>query len=145
MKIERQSSAVWRGSGAEGSGTLSTTSGALKEQPYSARARFQSADGRAGTNPEELVAAAHAGCFVMALSFALQKAGHTPDELRAVATVRMEKVGDEWTIKASHLELVGRVPNLPAADFQRLAEQAKAGCPISRLLKAEVTLSARLG
>src|SRR5687768_6390938 len=107
MALKRTSTAVWHGTGAKGSGTLSTVSGAMKDQPYSANMRFQSEDGRAGTNPEELIAAAHAGCFTMALSFALTNAGHEPTELRTVGTVSMEKQDIGWTLINIHLELEG--------------------------------------
>lgn len=142
--LKRRGSAVWQGTGAEGSGTLSTFSGALQEQPYSTAMRFQSEDGRAGTNPEELIAAAHAACFNMALSFQLSGAGFTPDELRTGAVLTAEKQGEHWTITAVRLELRGRVPGISEERFHELAEAAKAGCPVSKVLNAEITLDARL-
>jgi lipoyl-dependent peroxiredoxin len=142
--LKRRGSAVWNGTGAEGSGRLNTFSGALKDQPYSTAMRFQSEDGRAGTNPEELIAAAHAGCFNMALSFQLTGAGFTPDELSTQAVLTMEKEGVHWSIRAVNLELRGRVPGISEEKFQELAQAAKAGCPVSKALNAEITLDARL-
>jgi osmotically inducible protein OsmC len=145
MALKRTSTAVWHGTGPKGTGTLSTLSGALEAQPYSANARFQSEDGKAGTNPEELIAAAHSGCFTMALAFQLTNAGHEPTELRTVATVSMEKQDPGWTITNIHLDVQGKVPNVSAEQFQTLAENAKKGCPISRALAAtNITMSAHL-
>lgn len=143
--LKRTSRAVWRGTGLEGSGTLDSQSGALEAQPYSTKMRFASEDGRAGTNPEELLAAAHAGCFAMALSFALTGAGHPPEELRVSATFSMEKEGVHWHPKGIALELEGKVPGISQEKFLELAEGAKQGCPISRALAAvEITLTAKL-
>jgi lipoyl-dependent peroxiredoxin len=142
--LKRRGSAVWHGTGAEGSGTVSTFSGALKEQPYSTSMRFQSEDGRAGTNPEELIAAAHAACFNMALSFQLSGAGFPPDELSTTAVLTMESEGVHWTITAIKLELRGKVPGVSAEQFQELAAAAKASCPVSKVLNAEITLDAQL-
>lgn len=142
--LKRRGSAVWNGTGAEGSGTISTVSGALREHPYSTSMRFQSEDGRAGTNPEELIAAAHAACFNMALSFQLSGAGFPPDELSTQAVLTMENEGVHWTINAVRLELRGRVPGISAEQFQSLAEAAKASCPVSKVLNAEITLDAQL-
>src|SRR5262245_35547590 len=145
MALKRNSTAVWRGKGPTGTGTLTTLSGALKEQPYSANMRFQSEDGKAGTNPEELIGAAHSGCFTMALSFALTNAGFEPTELKTVPTVSMEKQEIGWTITNIHLDLQGTVPGINATQFQELAENAKKGCPISRALAAtNITLTAKL-
>jgi lipoyl-dependent peroxiredoxin len=145
MALKRTSTAVWRGKGPTGTGTLSSLSGALKEQPYSANARFQSEDGKAGTNPEELIAAAHAGCFTMALSFQLTNAGFDPTELKTVATVSMEKQEPGWTITNIHLDVEGTVPGVAADQFQTLADNAKKGCPISRALAStNITMSAKL-
>jgi lipoyl-dependent peroxiredoxin len=145
MALKRNSTAIWRGKGPTGTGTLSTLSGAIKDQPYSANSRFQSEDGKAGTNPEELIAAAHAGCFTMALSFQLTNAGFDPTELKTVATVSMEKQEPGWTITNIHLDVEGQVPGVDAAQFQTLAENAKKGCPISRALSAtNITMSAKL-
>ena len=143
--LNRKATAVWRGAGADGSGQLTTTSGALQDTPYSAAARFQSEDGKAGTNPEELIAAAHAGCFNMALAFRLAGAGHPPEELTTEATVTIEKEGVHWTVVSSVLRLRGRVPGLDQAKFEELANGAKEGCPISRALGAiKIDLEATL-
>jgi osmotically inducible protein OsmC len=144
--LKRTSTAVWRGNGPKGTGSITTLSGALKDAPYGFQTRFQSEDGRAGTNPEELIAAAHASCFTMALSFQLTNAGHEPTELRTVATVSMEKQDPGWTITGIALETTGTVPGVDAAKFNELAETAKKGCPISRALAAvPITLTAKLG
>ena len=124
--IHRTARAAWQGTGKEGTGTLSTQSGVLKEARYGFQTRF--ADGP-GTNPEELIAAAHAGCFTMALAFQLQGAGHTPDSLDTEARVSLEQEGGGWSIEAVALTLRGRVPGIAADEFERLAEAAKAGCP----------------
>ncbi len=143
--LKRTSRAVWRGTGMEGSGALTTQSGALTDQPYSTKMRFASEDGKAGTNPEELLMAAHAGCFAMALSFALTGAGHPPEELRVGATFAMEQEGVHWFPKSITLALEGKVPGIDEAKFKELAEGAKKGCPISRALSAvEITLDAKL-
>ena len=144
--IKRTATAVWHGTGPKGTGSISTLSGAMKDQPYSANARFVSEDGKAGTNPEELIAAAHASCFTMALGFQITNAGHEPTKLETLATVSMEKQDVGWTIVAIHLDVSGAVPNLDAAKFQELAETAKKGCPISRALGAvsNISLSATL-
>src|SRR5215208_5176322 len=128
MALKRNSTAIWRGKGPTGTGTLSTLSGALKDQPYSANARFQSEDGKAGTNPEELIAAAHSGCFTMALAFQLTNAGLEPTELTTVATVSMEKQDPGWTITNIHLETSGKVPTATAEKFEECANNAKKGC-----------------
>lgn len=142
--MKRLARAVWRGSGKDGAGELGTGSGALQAQPYSYLTRFESADGRAGTNPEELIAAAHAGCFSMALSFQLGGAGHPPEELRTEAELTMESEGVHWTITAVHLRVRGRVPGIDAARFRELAENARAGCPVSKVLNARITVEAAL-
>jgi lipoyl-dependent peroxiredoxin len=142
--MKRRASAVWRGPGMEGQGTLTTGSGALEDRPYSTAMRFQSEDGTAGTNPEELIAAAHAGCFNMALSFRLGGAGHPPEELRTEATLTMEQEGVHWTITAVHLALRARVPGISEEAFREAAEGAKATCPVSKVLNAGITLDARL-
>ena len=142
--MQRRAEAVWRGTGLEGEGTMSTTSGALTAYPYTQRTRFQSEDGRAGTNPEELIAAAHAGCFSMALSFALAGAGFPATELRTEAVLTMESEGVDWTITGLHLVLRGRVPGLEPERFRELAEEAKETCPVSKVLAAPITLDARL-
>src|SRR5208283_1036783 len=128
-----------------GKGALTTQSGAFRDQPYSFQTRFQSEDGKAGTNPEELLGAAHAGCFAMALSFALADAGHAADELRVTASVDLQKDGAGFTIKNITLDLEARVPGVDAAKFQALAEGAKKGCPLSKALSATpITLQAKL-
>jgi osmotically inducible protein OsmC len=142
----RKSSAVWNGTGKDGKGSLTSTSGVLSNTPYSFAARFESEDGKAGTNPEELIAAAHAGCFTMALSFQLSDAGFTPDELKTEASVKVEKVETGFKITSINLDLQARVPGISEDQFQELANAAKAGCPVSQALSAvEITLSAKLG
>ena len=145
MALKRNATAVWHGTGPKGSGSLTTLSGAFKDQPYSANTRFTAEDGKAGTNPEELIAAAHAGCFTMALSFQLTNAGHEPTELKTVATVSMEKQEPGWTITNIHLDVTGTVPGVTAEKFQELAGNAKKGCPISRALSATpISMTAKL-
>jgi osmotically inducible protein OsmC len=145
MALKRTSTAVWQGNGPNGKGSLSTLSGALKDQPYSVNTRFTAEDGRAGTNPEELIAAAHAGCFTMALAFQLTNANLTPTELRTVATVSMEKKDPGWTITNIQLDVTGKVPGVSAEQFQTLADTAKKGCPISRALSATpIAMTAKL-
>ena len=142
----RTSTAVWRGSGLEGQGQLTTQSGVLNGQPYGFKARFQSEDGKAGTNPEELIAAAHASCFTMALSAQLTNAGHEPTELQTTATVSIDKQDSGWAITSIHLDTHGTVPGVSSDQFQKLAEDAKKGCPISRALASvpSITLTAKL-
>ena len=142
--MQRTAQAVWNGSGLEGTGTLTTLSGALKDQPYSAKLRFVDEHGADGTNPEELIAAAHAGCFTMALSFQLTNAGHVPTQLRTKAVLTMEKQDIGWTITAIVLKVEGTVPGVDAAKFAELAGNAKAGCPISRALAVPITMEATL-
>jgi osmotically inducible protein OsmC len=145
MALKRSSTAVWHGNGPKGTGTLTTLSGALKDQPYSANTRFASEDGKAGTNPEELIAAAHAGCFTMALSFQLTNAGHEPTELKTNAVVSIEKQDAGWTITSIQLDVTGKVPGVSAEQFQTLADAAKKGCPISRALSAvPISMTAKL-
>jgi lipoyl-dependent peroxiredoxin len=139
--IKRNASAMWQGSGKDGRGNLTTQSATLKDTPYSFTARF--GDGK-GTNPEELIAAAHAGCFAMATAFQLSGAGHPPERLHADATLSMEQEGTGWRIAAVHLVLRGRVPGIDAAKFQELAEGAKANCPVSKVLNAAISLDAKL-
>jgi osmotically inducible protein OsmC len=145
--MKRNAKAVWQGTLAEGSGTISSQSGALANLPYSFKGRFEDESGRSGTNPEELIAAAHAGCFAMQLSHFLAENGTPATKLDATATVTVDPdPANGFTIKSSAIELVGTVPGLDDAKFQELAAKAKAGCPVSRALGAiEVTLSARLG
>lgn len=146
MALKRKAAAEWRGTGLEGQGTLTTMSGALDDLPYSTKLRFENEDGRAGTNPEELIAAAHAGCFNMALSFVLTGAGHPPERLHtdAVLTIEKEEDGSGWTIRSVALKLTGRVPGMSADEFREHAETAKANCPVSRALNADITLDASL-
>jgi osmotically inducible protein OsmC len=140
----RTAQAVWNGTGKDGTGYLTTPSGAMKEQPYSFKTRFESEDGRAGTNPEELIAAAHAGCFSMALAFQLQTAGFTPEELRTTANLTMTQQGGGFAITAIRLDLAARVPGIERERFQQLADEAKANCPVSKVLNAEISLNATL-
>lgn len=143
--LKRSSTAVWRGNGLEGKGTLTTQSGAFRDQPYSFNARFACEDGKAGTNPEELVAAAHAGCFAMALSFGLTGAGFPPEELVVDAVVAMDRQGVDWSVKNITLDLKAKVPGIDEAKFREIAEGAKKNCPISKALSAvEITLNAKL-
>lgn len=143
--LKRSSTAVWHGGVPKGSGSISMQSGAFKDQPYSVNTRFMSEDGKAGTNPEELIAAAHAGCFTMALSAQLTNAGHEPTELRTNATVSIEKQDAGWTITGIALDVTGKVPGVSAEQFQTLAETAKKGCPVSKALSATpITMTAKL-
>jgi osmotically inducible protein OsmC len=137
----RKASAVWNGSLKEGKGTISTESGVLASTPYSFSTRFENAR---GTNPEELIAAAHAGCFTMALSAQLGNAGIKPEQLETTASVTLEKLDAGFTVTKIHLETKARIPGADQAAFDKAAQDAKAGCPISRLLKAEITLNATL-
>jgi len=139
--MKRKANARWQGTAKEGAGTLTTQSGTLSETPYSFVARF--GDGK-GTNPEELVAAAHAGCFTMALSFMLNGAGFTADAIDTEANLTMDQVNGAWTVTAVHLTTRARIPKIDAAKFAELASSAKANCPISRLLNATITLDAAL-
>lgn len=143
--MNRSSKAIWKGSGKEGTGHLTSTSGVLKDTPYTFMSRFISEDGKAGTNPEELIAAAHAGCFTMKLSFLLGNGGHTPDELDCTAQVKLGPVEGGTGIVGIHLDLKAKVPGISQADFDKCAEEAKVGCPISQALKAvPMTMSAVL-
>ncbi len=141
----RSSKAIWKGSGKEGQGHLTSTSGVLKDTPYSFMTRFVSEDGKAGTNPEELIAAAHAGCFTMKLSFVLGNGGHTPDELDCTSQVKLGPVEGGTGIVGIHLELKAKVPGISQEDFDKCAEEAKVNCPISQVLKAvPITMTAVL-
>src|SRR5438552_14827809 len=137
----RKARASWRGTGRDGEGDLSTDSGVLAETPYSYRTRFEN---QKGTNPEELVAAAHAGCFTMALAFQLQGGGYTPAELATEAAVTLEPEGQGFRITRSALILRANVPNLDQATFARMAGEAEKNCPVSKVLNAEITLDAKL-
>lgn len=135
--MERKANAIWRGNLKKGSGELSTASGALKNIPYNFSMRFED---EPGTNPEELIGAAHAGCFSMFLAGALEKKGYIADSLETSATVTLEKVGDGFTVTKSRLKLRAQVPECDAKTFNAIAEDAKANCPISRLLDAKIYL-----
>jgi len=137
----RKAKAVWRGTGRDGSSGLSTDSGVLAETPYSFKTRF---DSEKGTNPEELIAAAHAGCFTMALAFRLQRAGYTPTELSTEAAVTLEQDDAGFRISRSALTLRAQVPNLDDDAFARMASDAEKNCPVSKILKTEITLDAKL-
>lgn len=137
----RKASAVWKGSLKEGKGTVSSDSGVLSNTPYSFATRFENAK---GTNPEELIAAAHAGCFTMALSAQLGNAGITPESLETTASLSLDKLESGWAITKIHLDVTARIPGADNAAFEKAAENAKAGCPVSKLLKAEITMTARL-
>jgi osmotically inducible protein OsmC len=134
-------SAVWSGGIKDGKGAISTKSGALKEYPYGFASRFE---GKPGTNPEELIGAAHAGCFTMALSLILGEAKLTAEKMETQADVTLEKQADGYAITAVHLTLKAKVPGADNAKFQELAAKAKAGCPVSKLLNAKITLEASL-
>jgi osmotically inducible protein OsmC len=137
----RKAKAVWRGTGRAGSGNLSTDSGVLAETPYSFKTRFEN---EKGTNPEELIAAAHAGCFTMALAFGLQAGGYTPTELTTEAVVTLEPEGQGFRISRSALTLRAKVPNLNGTKFLELAGDAEKNCPVSKVLNAAITLDAKL-
>src|SRR5262249_6292627 len=139
--MKRTASAVWTGDLKQGKGSISTQSGILKETQYSFSTRFENG---VGTNPEELIAAAHAGCFTMATAAALGRAGFTPDKLSTEATVTLEQVQGNWTITTIHLKLDARVPGISKEKFAEIAADAKANCPVSRVLKADITLEAEL-
>ena len=139
--MKKSGSAVWQGGLKDGKGAISTESGALKDHPYGFGARFE---GGSGTNPEELIGAAHAGCFTMALSLILGEAGLTAERMDTKAEVTLEKQGDGFAITAVHLTLRARVPGADKAKFAELADKAKQGCPVSKLFKAPITLDAAL-
>ncbi len=137
----RKAKAVWRGTGKDGTGNLTTDSGILSQTPYSFKTRFES---EKGTNPEELIAAAHAGCFTMALAFQLAGAGFTPTELTTEAAVSLEPEGQGFKISRSALTLRAKIPNIDDAKFKELAGNAEKGCPVSKVLNAQITLDAKL-
>jgi osmotically inducible protein OsmC len=141
MKIKRRGSAVWQGGLKDGKGAISTESGALSGYPYGFATRF---DGQKGTNPEELIGAAHAGCFTMALSKILGEANLTAEKMETSAEVTLEQVDGGFSITLVHLTLRAKIPGADQATFETLAGKAKAGCPVSKLLKSEVTLDAKL-
>lgn len=137
----KKASAVWKGSIKEGGGTISTETGVLKEAPYGFKARFE---GGKGTNPEELIGAAHAGCFSMALSLMLGEAGLTAEKIETEAAITLEKVGDGFSITASHLTVVAKVPGATEEQFAEIAGRAKSGCPVSKVLNAKISMDAKL-
>lgn len=139
--MKRSASAVWHGDLKKGHGALATRSGVLQNTPYSFLTRFES---EPGTNPEELLAAAHAGCFTMAFTAELGRAGFTPTRMATQATVTLEQVNGQWTITTVHLDNEAWVPGIANEQFQAIAAGAKANCPVSRLFKAEITLTATL-
>jgi osmotically inducible protein OsmC len=139
--MKRKASAVWRGDLKTGKGNISTESGVLKDTQYSFSTRFESG---VGTNPEELIAAAHAGCFAMAFSAELGKDGMKADSINATATVTLDKTDAGWTVTESHLDVTAKVPGADKTHVLQIAEAAKAGCPISRLLNTKVTMDARV-
>ena len=139
--MKRKASAEWKGSLKEGKGTISTDSGVLENTQYSFSTRFE--EGK-GTNPEELIAAAHAGCFSMALSGQLGNAGMTAESIHTTAAVTLEKTEAGFTVTAVHLDVTAKIPGASQQAFDEAAANAKAGCPISRLLKAEITMTAKL-
>jgi len=142
--MKRTGKAVWKGSGSEGSGTLTTQSGAFDKQPYSVKLRFENEDGKKGTNPDEMIATAHAGCFAMALSVELEKAGYTADEINVDANLSLDKEGKGWAITKIELKLNASVPEISEEKFAELANGAKEGCPVSKVLDCEITLDYKL-
>src|ERR1700739_1259578 len=139
--MQRKASAVWKGGLKEGKGSLSAPGGVLNKTEYSFSTRFEHAP---GTNTEELIAAAHAGCFSMALSAQLGGANLTPESISTNVTLTMDKLDSGWTITASHIDVVGKVPGADAATFQKYAEAAEKGCPVSKVLNAKITMNAKL-
>ncbi len=140
--MERKASAVWKGGLKDGKGSVSSASGVLSNTPYSFTTRFENTP---GTNPEELIAAAHAACFSMALSAQLGGANLKPESINTSATLTMEKLEAGWTITAVNLDVVANVPGASAEAFNKAAQDAKAGCPVSKVLNAKITMNARLG
>lgn len=139
--MKRKASAIWKGGIRDGKGTISTDSGVLSDTPYSFGTRFGNDK---GTNPEELIGAAHAGCFSMALSLILGEAGFTPENISTVASVTLEKIEGGFGITAVHLDVTAKVPGISREAFQAAADKAKTGCPVSRVLNAAITMEARL-
>src|SRR5713226_6557711 len=139
--MQRKASAIWKGGLKDGKGAVSSASGVLSNTPYSFVTRFENTP---GTNPEELIAAAHAACFSMALSGQLSGANLTASSIETTATLTLEKLDSGWAITTVHLDVVGRVPGADDAAFQKAAENAKSGCPVSKLLKANITMTAKL-
>lgn len=141
MAIKRRGSAVWSGGLKDGKGTVSTQSGALSDLPYGFNTRFED---EKGTNPEELIGAAHAGCFTMALSMILGEAGLTAERMETTAAVSLEQVDGGFSVTSIHLDLTAKIPDAEDAQFQELATKAKENCPISKLMTADITLDAKL-
>jgi lipoyl-dependent peroxiredoxin len=139
--MKRSASAVWKGGLRDGKGTISSDSGVLSDTQYSFATRFEQGK---GTNPEELIAAAHAGCFAMALSNELGQAGLTPERIRTTAAVTLEKTEAGFTITAVHLDVSAKVPGATQQAFEKAANSAKSGCPVSKVLRAQITMAARL-
>jgi len=139
--MQRKASAVWKGGLKDGKGTVSAASGVLSNTPYSFTTRFENTP---GTNPEELIAAAHAACFSMALSAQLGGANLTPESVSTTATLSLDKLDSGWTITAVHLDVAAKVPGSDDATFQKVAESAKSGCPVSKVLNAKITMTAKL-
>ena len=139
--MNKFASAHWEGDIKKGKGTISTQSGALKEQPYGFNTRFED---EPGTNPEELIAGAHAGCFSMAFSLQLGNAGYTADSIDTQAKVTLDKDGDGFSITKVHLDMTAKIPGIDDAEFQSIAKAAKEGCPVSKVLNADITLDAKL-
>ena len=137
----KKASAVWKGSIKEGGGTISTETGVLRDAPYGFKSRFENGK---GTNPEELIGAAHAGCFSMAFSLMLGNEGLTAEKIETHAEVTLDKVGEGFEITASHLKVVAKIPGADKAKFEQVANKAKEGCPVSKLMKAKITMDARL-
>src|ERR1700739_4783064 len=140
--MQRKASAVWKGGLKDGKGSISAPGGVLANTPYSFTTRFENTP---GTNPEELIAAAHAACFSMALSAQLGTANLTPESISTSATLTMDKLDAGWTITAVHLDVVAKVPGASAEAFNKAAQDAKAGCPVSKVLNAKITMNAKLG
>lgn len=139
--MQKKASAIWEGNLKDGLGSISTETGVLREAPYGFKARFE---GGRGTNPEELIGAAHAGCFTMALSAALGRAGLTPKRIDTQATISFDKVGEGFEITASHLDVVANVPGASPEQFAAIANDAKSNCPVSKVLKAKISMAAKL-
>jgi lipoyl-dependent peroxiredoxin len=139
--MKKTASAIWHGGIKDGKGAISTQTGVLKDAPYGFTARFESGP---GTNPEELLGAAHAGCFTMALSLILGEAGMVADTIRTTAEVTLDKLAEGYAITAVHLDVRAKIPGADSAAFEKAAEAAKAGCPVSKVLNAKITLDARL-
>lgn len=139
--MNKFASAHWQGDIKQGKGTISTQSGALKDQPYGFNTRFED---EPGTNPEELIGGAHAGCFSMAFSLQLGNAGYTPDSIDTKAKVTLEKDGDGFSITKVHLDMTAKLPGIDDDEFQKIAKAAKEGCPVSKLLNADISLDAKL-